>query len=437
MTDTIPTYPYPTRWYKQSSQGLYGGARIQFGNNVTGKYEIKTRRKWHVNVKNKRLWSKALGQYVKLKVTTRVMRTIDKLGGLDEYLLGEKEARIKELGETGWWLRWAIIQTDVVKERFAREREALGLPPEVHQEAENVAKEPVPDVGSEALATSQTEPSARHTEAEVAQAEGVEEGVDQRLVAETEGLQGLQKAKYDGVDDTHEIVGETKKEYEDVGRLQKARRKGVGRRQKASTGVNWMASIPSTARLLKFRVNSGKYILLTSGGWRVVRGGLENVLARLRSQKLDETRRSWVSGLEPELERKLQGRDRRPLRRIRKWLEEVKVPTTGIHQQHNSEVISEVLGGREEVQISQPTETSEERRIDQSPKRKNVKSRSLSDGEKARMLEVAEKLLEKRRMESLGKSKRSFFSKRFAELHGRRGVQVLKQRAKLIQVRKY
>jgi len=57
-----------------------------------------------------------------------VLRTIDKLGGLDEYLLGEKETRIRELGESGWWLRWAIMQTAGVKKQFAAEREALGLP---------------------------------------------------------------------------------------------------------------------------------------------------------------------------------------------------------------------------------------------------------------------------------------------------------------------
>lgn len=57
-----------------------------------------------------------------------MLRTIDKLGGLDEYLLGEKETRIRELGESGWWLRWAIMQTPGVKKQFAAERKALGLP---------------------------------------------------------------------------------------------------------------------------------------------------------------------------------------------------------------------------------------------------------------------------------------------------------------------
>lgn len=57
----------------------------------------------------------------------RVLRTIDKVGGLDEYLLGGKAARLKELGMGGWRLRAMIMRTDKVKERFQREREALGL----------------------------------------------------------------------------------------------------------------------------------------------------------------------------------------------------------------------------------------------------------------------------------------------------------------------
>jgi len=67
--------------------------------------------------------------HIRVRITTRVLRTVDKCGGLDEYLLGSKARRIKELGMGGWKLRWRIMQTDKVKERFRKEREALGLPP--------------------------------------------------------------------------------------------------------------------------------------------------------------------------------------------------------------------------------------------------------------------------------------------------------------------
>jgi large subunit ribosomal protein L28 len=96
---------------------------------VSEKNEIKTRRYWRPNVHSKRLWSEALQAYIRLRITTRVLRTVDKVGGLDEYLLGEKAARIKELGMGGWKLRWRIMQTEAVKERFRKQRELLGLPP--------------------------------------------------------------------------------------------------------------------------------------------------------------------------------------------------------------------------------------------------------------------------------------------------------------------
>ncbi|KAI9802480.1 MAG: hypothetical protein M1825_002865 [Sarcosagium campestre] len=125
----IPAYPYgPSRWYKQSNNGLYGGTHIHFGN-IVSERENKTRRRWKPNIHKKRLWSVALDRFVRVKVSTRALRTIDKSGGLDEYLLGDKPSRIRELGMGGWLLRWRIRQTPLVKQRYADERQRLGLPP--------------------------------------------------------------------------------------------------------------------------------------------------------------------------------------------------------------------------------------------------------------------------------------------------------------------
>ena len=40
-----------------------------------------------------------------------MLRTIDKCGGLDNYLLGNKAQRVKELGLKGWELRWRVMQS--------------------------------------------------------------------------------------------------------------------------------------------------------------------------------------------------------------------------------------------------------------------------------------------------------------------------------------
>lgn len=114
------------RFYKQQNLGLYGGLTIRTGHNVSHKTETKTRRAWRPNIQHKRLWSHALGKFLHLKVATRVLRTIDKSGGLDDYLLGEKRARIEELGMHGWLLRWRVMQTPLIQARFAEQRRILG-----------------------------------------------------------------------------------------------------------------------------------------------------------------------------------------------------------------------------------------------------------------------------------------------------------------------
>ena len=64
-------------------------------------------------------------------MTTRVMRTIDKCGGLDEYLLGEKPARIKELGMLGWSLRWKVMRTEWYDNKMREKIAKMNLPPKV------------------------------------------------------------------------------------------------------------------------------------------------------------------------------------------------------------------------------------------------------------------------------------------------------------------
>jgi len=142
----VPTYPYgAARWFKQSNKGLYGGARIQFGNNISERTETKSRRQWLPNVNRKQLYSVSLRRKVRVRASTRVLRTIDKVGGLDEYLLGDKAQRIKELGMGGWKLRCMVMATPFVRERLNKQRKAFGLP-EVDYEAlmREIAENPQP-----------------------------------------------------------------------------------------------------------------------------------------------------------------------------------------------------------------------------------------------------------------------------------------------------
>ncbi len=142
----IPPYPYgPRQVYHQSNSGLYGQARIRFGNHVSEKHEVKAPRTWRPNVQRKRVWSPSLGIFIRIRMTTRVLRTIDKVGGIDEYVLSPKPQRIKDLGPWGWKLRWRIMQAPSVRARFAAEREALGLPPREEEELLLEAQEPLPD----------------------------------------------------------------------------------------------------------------------------------------------------------------------------------------------------------------------------------------------------------------------------------------------------
>jgi large subunit ribosomal protein L28 len=55
------------------------------------------------------------------------LKTMDREGGLDEYLLKDNEHRLKELGPLGWALRWTLLQKPVVLERMRSEAAALGL----------------------------------------------------------------------------------------------------------------------------------------------------------------------------------------------------------------------------------------------------------------------------------------------------------------------
>lgn len=69
------------------------GKGVLAGNNVSHA-QNKTRRRFLPNVQRTSLLSDALGRAVTLRVTIATLRSIEKNGGLDAYLLGTADAKL-------------------------------------------------------------------------------------------------------------------------------------------------------------------------------------------------------------------------------------------------------------------------------------------------------------------------------------------------------
>src|SRR3712207_641091 len=63
------------------------GKGVLTGNNVSHANN-KTRRRFLPNIRSRRLYSEALGESIRLKIAANTLRTIEKQGGIDAYLLG-------------------------------------------------------------------------------------------------------------------------------------------------------------------------------------------------------------------------------------------------------------------------------------------------------------------------------------------------------------
>ncbi|KAK5451369.1 hypothetical protein LTS15_008133 [Exophiala xenobiotica] len=126
----MPSYPYGRNHaFREANFGLYGGATLQSGNKISkGRNKGKTLRHWFPNVRIEKFRSEALDTEFKIPATARVVRTIRKCGGLDQYVMGTKPARIKELGMLGWKLRWLVMTSPKILATFDQQRRELGLP---------------------------------------------------------------------------------------------------------------------------------------------------------------------------------------------------------------------------------------------------------------------------------------------------------------------
>ena len=71
------------------------GKGVLTGNNVSHAHN-KTRRRFLQNIQDVTLMSEVLNKSIKLRVATSTLRTVEKRGGLDAYLLAAKDAELTE-----------------------------------------------------------------------------------------------------------------------------------------------------------------------------------------------------------------------------------------------------------------------------------------------------------------------------------------------------
>lgn len=85
---------------------------LSIGNNVPESHQ-KTRREWLPNIQKKSLYSATLDEKLRIKVTASTLRTIDKVGGLDQYLL--KSSLDPLLGQFGQELKQRVLDAKAAK----------------------------------------------------------------------------------------------------------------------------------------------------------------------------------------------------------------------------------------------------------------------------------------------------------------------------------
>lgn len=73
------------------------GSKVHSGQNVSHSNR-KSKRTFDPNLQRVHLMSNALGRQVPIRVTTRALRSVTKVGGLDSFLLGTADAKLPPEG---------------------------------------------------------------------------------------------------------------------------------------------------------------------------------------------------------------------------------------------------------------------------------------------------------------------------------------------------
>ncbi|MDE0723757.1 MAG: 50S ribosomal protein L28 [Alphaproteobacteria bacterium] len=85
------------------------GKRPMTGHNVSHS-KAHTKRRFMPNLQEKSFASTVLGQNYRLRLTTNAMRTIDKFGGLDEFMKNVKNRNTKAFSPSATRLRKLILK---------------------------------------------------------------------------------------------------------------------------------------------------------------------------------------------------------------------------------------------------------------------------------------------------------------------------------------
>jgi len=88
------------------------GKGVQTGNNVSHANN-RTRRRYLPNLQQQHFYSETLGESIRLRVSTHALRTVEKRGGLDGYLL---KARNTELSSDLRRLKQRLLEARASQE---------------------------------------------------------------------------------------------------------------------------------------------------------------------------------------------------------------------------------------------------------------------------------------------------------------------------------
>lgn len=114
--------------FKRAQRGLFAGEHIRFGDRVS-EMGNRTRRTWKPNVQHVLLYSETLRERLRLKVTTTALEQIDRAGGLDAYILGQRWPE----SECAERLKRRILMARLERER--RRLEEVGDSPDMFHAA--------------------------------------------------------------------------------------------------------------------------------------------------------------------------------------------------------------------------------------------------------------------------------------------------------------